>query len=131
MSFLIKLSFLIEDKLKELNPVLEAPSDNKQYARKNLGWAEVVVPDITVKENLFNKQDSLVTDGSGSKYPVDTVNAGIFASLGTSGTSGTSGTAGTTGTSGSSGTTFGSGTSGTSGISFNFARNYSINTLKL
>jgi hypothetical protein len=90
------------------------------------------VPDITVKENLFNKQDSLVTDGSGSKYPtVDAVNAGIFASLGTSGTSGTSGTAGTTGTSGSSGTTFGSGTSGTSGISFNFARNYSINTLKL
>jgi hypothetical protein len=55
------------------------------------------VPDITVKENLFNKQDSLVTDGSGSKYPtVDAVNAGIFASLGTSGTSGTSGTAGTT-----------------------------------
>jgi hypothetical protein len=54
------------------------------------------VPDITVKENLFNKQDSLVTDGSGSKYPtVDAVNAGIFASLGTSGTSGTSGTAGT------------------------------------
>jgi hypothetical protein len=95
--------------------------------------ATVTNQDISVKENLSDKQNSLAIDGTGIRYPtVDAVNAGIFASLGTSGTSGTSGTAGTTGTSGTSGTTFGtSGTTGTSGVSFNFARNYSINTLKL
>ena len=48
---------LLQDNIDAISEFPEAPNDNKQYARKNESWSEVVLPEGTLNHNELNNRD--------------------------------------------------------------------------